>query len=257
MSRELLLRLLAEAGGSAVLAIEVSALGVEARDAAEAPSGGGIAVIGLQGPLTPRGLTFFGRQLTPGMNTFREQLGRAAADPDVGAIVLDVNSPGGTYAGTPETANAVRQANAAKPVIAVVDAMAGSAAYWIASQAGELVVTPSGEAGSIGVLAVHQEFSQALENEGVKVTIVRSRPSKADANPFEPLTARRGPRSTPLSPMRTSNFSRPWPRAATCPSPLSATWPTTRAQAACSALGPLSKPVWPTASPPWAKSSPA
>jgi ClpP class serine protease len=102
-------------------------------------------------------VSFYGRVISPGMDAFRASLAQAAANPDVAAIVLDVNSPGGTYAGTPETANAVRAA-AAKPVIAVVDTLCASAAYFIASQAGEVVVTPSGEVGSIGVLAVHRTF---------------------------------------------------------------------------------------------------
>lgn len=177
----------ADACGETLLAVEPDRLALEAREPAAAPSAG-IAVIPLQGGLTPRGLTFFGRLIVPGMADFRAAGDRAAADPNVGAIVLDVNSPGGTYAGTPETAAAVARWAQAKPVIAVVDTMMASAAYFIGSQATEIVVTPSGEVGSIGVLATHMDFSRALEAEGVTPTIIRSRPSKADANPYEPLS---------------------------------------------------------------------
>jgi signal peptide peptidase SppA len=182
-----LLSQLADASGETLLAVDPNRLAADARDGGATP-GAGIAVVSLLGSLTPRGLTFFGRTIAPGMDVFRGALGRAAADPNVGAIVLDVNSPGGTYAATPETAEAVRKAGEVKPVIAVVDTLAASAAYFIASQATEVVVTPSGEVGSIGVLSVHLDWSKSLEQDGIKATIIRSRAGKADSNPFEPLT---------------------------------------------------------------------
>lgn len=181
------LRQFADAAGETLLAVEPERLAADSRDSMASPSAG-IAILPLQGGLTPRGLSFFGRVIVPGMDSFRAAGDRAAGDPSVGAIVLDVNSPGGTFAGTPETAAAVARWAAVKPVIAVVDTLAASAAYFIASQATEIVVTPSGEVGSIGVLAVHMDFSQMMENDGVKATIIRSRAGKADANPYEPLT---------------------------------------------------------------------
>lgn len=186
MPRNLIQELVAETG-ERLLAIDESRISAEARSPASGAAG--VAVIGLQGPLTPRGLSFFGRMIVPGMDSFRAAIAQAAANPDVAAIVLDVNSPGGTYAATPETAEAVRRAAEAKPVIAVVDTLCASTAYFIASQATEIAVTPSGELGSIGVLAVHAEESKMLEEIGIKVTVVRSRASKADVNPFEPLSA--------------------------------------------------------------------
>lgn len=182
------LRFLAEASGETLLAVDESRLNVQAQDRAPTQAPTAIAVISLQGPLTARSLSFFGRVIRPGMDAFRAAIAQAAADPNIAAIVIDVDSPGGTVAGTLETANAVRAAAQAKPVIAVADTLAASAAYWIASQASEFVVTPSGEVGSIGVLAVHLDFSAMLEQDGVKATIVRSRPGKADLNPLEPLT---------------------------------------------------------------------
>lgn len=182
-----MLRLLAEQTGEQLLAVDADRLNAAvARPLAEGR--GGIAVIGLHGPLTPRGLSLFGRQLVPGMGDFRAQLAQAAANPDVARIVLDVNSPGGTVAGTPETAEAVRLAASLKPVTAVVDTLAASAAYHIISQATEIAVTPSGEAGSIGVFAVHLDLSKQLEQEGVTATVIRSRTSKGERLPFSPLS---------------------------------------------------------------------
>jgi len=62
-----------------------------------------------------------------------------------------------------------------------------SAAYWIGTAADEIVVTPSGEVGSIGVFAVHKDMSKALEMEGVKVSLISEGRYKLDGNPYEPL----------------------------------------------------------------------
>lgn len=181
------LSLMMETTGETLWAIDETRISA-ATDRAPAQGGAGVAVIPLQGVLTPRSLTFFGRMISPGMDSFRAQLAQAVANPDVGAIVLDVNSPGGTYAATPETAAAVRAAAEQKHVTAVVDTLCASAAYFIASQANQVVSTPSGETGSIGVVAVHEEMSKLMEDIGVRATIFRSRDSKADINSLEPLT---------------------------------------------------------------------
>ena len=180
------LRYLSAHTGETVLAVTPDRMNMQAREPAR--SAGAVAIVPLHGTMTPRGLSFFGRQITPGMNNFRAALAGAVSNPDVAAIVLDVDSPGGTVAGTAETAAAVKAASQVKPVIAVVDTLAASAAYWVASQASQIVVTPSGEVGSIGVLAIHQEASKMMEEIGYTTTIIRSRPGKADANPYEPLT---------------------------------------------------------------------
>lgn len=181
------LKLLVEQTGEFIWAVQVDRLAQGAR-AAPAQSGTRIAIVPLQGVLAPRSISHQGRIIAPGLDSFRGQVDQAARDPSVSRIVLDVNSPGGTYAGTPEAAATVRQAARIKPVTAVVDALCASAAYFISSQASEIVATPSGELGAIGVIAVHVELSRMLEAQGIRTTIIRSRPSKADANPYEPLS---------------------------------------------------------------------
>jgi signal peptide peptidase SppA len=106
----------------------------------------------------------------------------------VGAIVLDVDSPGGVTDGVTETAQHIRQVRASKPVVAAVNTMAASAAYWLASQASEVMVTPSGQAGSIGVFVVHENIANMLDAEGVEVNLIRAGRYKAEANPWEPLS---------------------------------------------------------------------
>jgi hypothetical protein len=66
--------------------------------------------------------------------------------------------------------------------------MAASAAYAIAAAASELVVAPSGQVGSIGVFASHEDHSKELERAGVKVSLIRAGKYKTDGNPFEPLS---------------------------------------------------------------------
>ena len=152
---------------------------IEAALTAAGRSPTSVAVIPLVGSLWSRGAW--------GMEGFRANLAQAVNDPECGAIVLDVDSPGGSYAGTPETANAVRDANAVKPVTAFVNSLAASAAYFIASQAGSVVMTPSAEVGSIGCVLVHMDLSKMLDEAGITPTIIRSSPHKAEGNPYEPL----------------------------------------------------------------------
>jgi signal peptide peptidase SppA len=75
-----------------------------------------------------------------------------------------------------------------KAQIAQVNDLAASAAYWLASQADEIVSIPSGTAGSIGVFTVHQDLSEALAKEGIKVDVIRAGKYKVEGNPFEPLS---------------------------------------------------------------------
>ena len=113
---------------------------------------------------------------------------RALADPDVGALVFDFDTPGGAVSGVPELAQAMYDARGEKPIVAVVNTLAASAGYWLATQADEIVVSPSGEVGSIGVFAAHQDMSAFLEAEGRKVTLISAGKYKVEGNPFEPLS---------------------------------------------------------------------
>jgi capsid assembly protease len=159
---------------------------IEGASAAPAQSAANkIAVISVQGGLTPRG-SWFGSSL----DGLRSQIRRAANDGAVAAIVLDIDSPGGTVAGTMETASEVKAATAQKPVIAIANTLAASAAYWIGSQASEFVMAPSADVGSIGAMILHQDVSGMLEQWGIKMTMIRSEqsPLKSEAHPFGPLS---------------------------------------------------------------------
>lgn len=112
----------------------------------------------------------------------------AINDPSVSRIVFDIDSPGGTAWGVTEFAAEIMAARGQKPVIAVANANAGSAAYWIASAADELVVTPSGGVGSIGVYSLHQDLSGAYEQAGVVPTYISAGEYKTEGNDAAPLS---------------------------------------------------------------------
>lgn len=117
-----------------------------------------------------------------------ETLKHAVADPDADAVILRFNSPGGTVTGCAEAAAAIdRIASGSKPVIAHAQ-MADSAAYWLASATNKIVVDPTGEVGSIGVICMHADYSKLYDEYGIKITAISSGAHKPDGNPYAPLT---------------------------------------------------------------------
>lgn len=118
---------------------------------------------------------------------FARNFQRALRDDLTKAIIIDVDSPGGAVSGTSELSSMIYNARGKKPIIAHVNATAASAAYWIATAADEMVVTPSGSVGSIGVYGIHDDLSGALEKAGIKKTIIKAGRFKASGNPYGPL----------------------------------------------------------------------
>lgn len=110
------------------------------------------------------------------------------ADPSVKAIILDIDSPGGGVYGVQELAAEILASRGQKPILAVANSLAASAAVWIATAADEFSATPSAEVGSIGVYAAHEDISKYLEAEGIKVTLVSAGEFKTEGNQFEPLS---------------------------------------------------------------------
>lgn len=152
---------------------------------------GAVALIPLRGVLVPHaGMMVDTSSPGTGLDAWAEGFQAAVDDPNVETILLDIDSPGGSAALVSETAGLVRAARARKNVVAVANTMAASAAYAIASQAGTLLVTPSGMVGSVGVYNIHEDVSAALEAEGVKPTIIEAPVGgfKTEASPFGPLS---------------------------------------------------------------------
>ena len=149
----------------------------------------GIGVVSVSGPLIRRP-DLFARVVMGAVDTeeVAAALSEAAASPAVKAVFLDIDSPGGTVAGTPELAGAVASLNARKPVYAFTSGMMASAAYWIASQATAVYATPSAQVGSIGVVQAVLDDSAALESAGLKVEVFAVGKYKAMGAPGTQLT---------------------------------------------------------------------
>jgi HK97 family phage major capsid protein len=111
---------------------------------------------------------------------FGAELDALVANPQVSAIVLDVDSPGGSTAGVPELAAKIRAARDIKPIYALANGTMASAAYWLASQATEVIATPSAFVGSIGVLMVHTDDTQADAQAGLTRTVISAGKFKAE-----------------------------------------------------------------------------
>lgn len=114
---------------------------------------------------------------------------KAAADPAVKGVLLVINSPGGETDWAFEAATRIEAAGKAKPIWAVAEVAAYSAAYLIAACAERIYVSPdTGGVGSIGVYTMHWDYSAMLKSEGIKVTMIGDPEGKTGGNPYEPLS---------------------------------------------------------------------
>lgn len=146
----------------------------------------GVAVIPIHGTLINRFSGSWG--FVTGYNFIRSQLMYALADPDVTAVIFDVHSYGGEVSGCFELAEYIFASRDEKPMLAVVDSACCSAAYALASSCNKVMTTPSSWVGSVGVVAMHVDFSAALAEVGIKVTFIFAGDHKIDGNPYQALT---------------------------------------------------------------------
>ena len=149
----------------------------------------GIGVVSIEGPIL-RKPDLFARVFMGATSSedIGDALREAGERPDIRAVFLDIDSPGGTVAGTPELAAAVASLNARKPVYAFSSGLMCSAAYWVASQARAIYATPSAQVGSIGVVQAVVDHSAAIEKAGIKVEVFSVGKYKAMGAPGTPLT---------------------------------------------------------------------
>lgn len=163
---------------------------IEASAPALAPGTGAgtVAVLPLSGTILHRMGSM--AEMSGGISTerFSKWFQAALKDPNVKAIVIDCDSPGGTVYGVGELADEIYRGKAKKQIIGVANAMSASAAYYLLSQCTEVVVTPSGQVGSIGVFCAHEDLSKAAADAGVKVSLISAGKYKTEGNPFEPLS---------------------------------------------------------------------
>lgn len=162
-------------------------IGARSQDP-EVVDDGPVRVINITGTIMPHATLFSQFSGGGSIEDLQAELRAAVGDESVKAILLNIDSPGGAVSLVPEFGDELRAARDVKPVYAVANTMAASAAYWLGSQATQLSVTPSGEVGSIGVITAHQDISKALEREGIVRTTVTAGKYKGELSPFEPLS---------------------------------------------------------------------
>lgn len=149
---------------------------------------GGVAIIQIAGTLVQKLGTLKPYSGMTGYDGIRQNFLMAMSDSKVKAIVLDIDSPGGEVAGCFDLVDAIYKARGTKPIWAILNEAAYSAAYAIASAADRIYVPRTGGVGSIGVIWMHMDWSKALTAAGFKVTFVTYGDSKADGHPEIPLS---------------------------------------------------------------------
>ena len=146
-------------------------------------SSGTVAVVPIVGVIDQR-RNYWGNVFTDELGPMLDSL---VANESIGAIVLDVDSPGGSVSGVPELAEHIRGLRGTKPIYSISNPQMASAAYWLGTAADKTFVTPSGEVGSIGVWTMHIELTKMLEEWGVKITGISAGKYKVEGNWWEPL----------------------------------------------------------------------
>ncbi|HIQ04078.1 MAG TPA: signal peptide peptidase SppA [Anaerolineae bacterium] len=147
--------------------------------------GQGVALIRVEGVITAASMP---SPFATGAFSERiiQELKQAANDPRAKAIVVRVNSPGGSVVGSDEIYQAMRQVR--KPIVVSMGEVAASGGYYIACAADHIVANPATLTGSIGVIMQIPNAAELFDALGVDVAIIRSGPHKGEGNLFEPLS---------------------------------------------------------------------
>lgn len=163
----------ARGGGS----LDPRQLGVDVQD--------GVAIVSIVGPMTKSPTSF-----DPGASTVlaRRQIRAAAADDAVRAILLRIDSPGGSVSGTDDLAQDVAAARGKKPCYAYIEDMGCSAAYWVASQCNKVFASKTALVGSIGTYMALTDYSRMAENAGIRVHVISTGKLKGAGVPGAPIT---------------------------------------------------------------------
>jgi capsid assembly protease len=168
--------------------IDASDIGAWDRDEKGYQVVAGVAVIDVLGTLVQRQMGLRPMSGMTGYSAVRANLFAALDDPQARAIALDIDSPGGDVAGLFDLADAIFAARGQKPIWAILDETAASAAYAIAAACNKVTVPRTGYAGSIGVIVLHADVSRLLDKEGITVTILQFGARKADGQAAIPLS---------------------------------------------------------------------
>lgn len=148
----------------------------------------GVAVIPIIGTLMHRPSWSYYYWSSPNYLSLADMIEDAVTDGNIKAVLLEIDSHGGFAAGCLDLAESIRAMRGVKPIWASVNQAACSAAYALASSADRIEIAKSAKAGSIGVMAVHWDYSAALEKWGEKVTYLYAGKHKIDGVATMPLT---------------------------------------------------------------------
>lgn len=150
---------------------------------------GKTALVTIDGSLVNRG-AWMGKDFCTGLVSYEginAQLDEVAAEAAIDSVILDINSYGGEANGMAATARKVRELRKTKYVVAVINDVAASAGYGLASGADEIVVSETSVVGSIGVVMLHLDRSAEMAAKGVRPTFIHAGAHKVDGHPFGPL----------------------------------------------------------------------
>lgn len=177
------------ATAEAIASIRVSNEAAAARATNASSAGGGaVAVIPVYGLIMHRPSMDISGPGGTSCQQLSDRIRQAVEDPNVSSIVLDIDSPGGTTDGVDELATEIYNARKQKKIIAVSNSLNASAAYYLSSQASEIVASPSSMTGSIGVYCTHEDDSEMLAKAGIKLTLIAFGDNKTLGNKTEPLS---------------------------------------------------------------------
>jgi len=148
----------------------------------------GIAIYKISGPLLTNGSWMSRMFGYAAYDDIRADLMQAASDPEVVDILLYMGTPGGSVFGVTDASDALTKIGAIKNLYVYSSKNVASGGYWLAANAGTLIASPESEWGSVGVIVTHCSYEKQLEEEGVKVTVIKSAELKAVGGPYKDLT---------------------------------------------------------------------
>lgn len=154
---------------------------------AVASRAGSVAVIPVSGVITAKPTMWERYGLTTSVESIVRATASAVNDPEVKAVVWDMNTPGGSTNGLVEGHAELMALRGKKPIVAQVDHLSASAGYWLASAADEIASSPSGISGSIGVYMMHADMTGYAEKMGAKFEFIHAGKDKVLGNEFAPL----------------------------------------------------------------------
>lgn len=147
----------------------------------------GVAVVPVSGTLVHKSSSLRPYSGMLGYNAIRHNYLTALEDDSIRAIAMACDSPGGEVSGCFDLVDLIFETRGRKPVWAILDDMAFSACYAIASACDAITVPRTGGVGSVGVICMHAEYSKAIKGAGIEVTIFQYGDRKADGNEYMPL----------------------------------------------------------------------